>query len=58
MASCYRHVLDVGHESCRPCRQTICHECVVDVPRLGIFCRPCAIKAAGIRMSRREVVLV
>ena len=33
----------------------VCEDCDVDVPRLGFFCRDCALVRAGVRYRWRRV---
>lgn len=53
MARCHKHSFDQAVTICRDCRQDICEDCVLDVPRIGQLCVPCALVRSGVR--RRPV---
>lgn len=55
MARCYKHSFDEAVATCRDCRQQLCDDCVLEVPRIGQLCVPCALVRSGVR--RRPVVV-
>jgi hypothetical protein len=52
MARCVKHSFDAAVTTCRDCRHDFCSDCVLDVPRLGTLCVPCALTRSGVRRRR------
>ena len=49
---CAKHYFDSAVTVCRDCSLELCVACAVSVPKLGVFCRSCALVRAGVRTRR------
>jgi hypothetical protein len=46
---CSSHWFEPSVAECKDCRGRVCVHCIVEVPHVGIFCKPCALVRAGVR---------
>ena len=52
MARCVKHSFDQAVTTCRDCRHDFCQDCVLQVPRIGTLCVPCALVRSGVRRRK------
>lgn len=52
MARCYKHSFDEAVTTCRDCHHELCDDCVLEIPRIGQLCVPCALVRSGVRRKR------
>jgi len=53
MRRCHRHQFDHAVGECHDCGSPGCETCIVQIPRIGAMCVPCALKRSGVRPGRR-----